>query len=248
MNTERRSVKQLRPRKPSIMVIDDDSDVRDSFSVILEDHCDLLLAASGEEALAQLRDRNDINMIFLDYKLPRMNGLDFLKALHQYKINVPVVMVTGRGTRDIAVKAFQYEVEDYITKPFRVRDIQNAVVKVIEKSRPHKTTLTRAKTFINKNVHKKMSTLEIANSLGAQYRDLVQQMKADTGMTIVGFKNARRIELAKKYLRENDWKLESVSTAVGFRRQNYFSYVFRKIAGLTPSAYRKQFRKYPLKT
>lgn len=247
MHTDQTGLKQLGMRRPTIMVVDDDADVRESFSVILVDNYNIFTAASGEEALAKLRGRNDINMVFLDYKLPKMNGLDFLKALQQYKIHVPVVMVTGRGTREIAVKAFQYDVQDYITKPFRVRDIQNIVFRVIEKGKPRKTPLTRAKEFIHKNVSIKMSTMEIANSVGTQYRELVRQLKADTGMTIVRYKNVKRIELAKKYLRQNDWKIEDVATAVGFRRQNYFSYLFREIVGLTPSAYRKQHRKYALK-
>ena len=247
MDTKQPSIRQFSSRRPTIMVVDDDADVRESFSVILEDNYNLFMAASGEEALAQLRGRDDINMIFLDYKLPQMSGLDFLKVLQQDKINVPVVMVTGRGTRDIAVKAFQYEVEDYITKPFRVRDILNIVVKIVEKSRPQKIPLSKTKEFINKNVSTKMSTQEIAHSVGKQYRQLVRQLKADTGLSIVGFKNKRRIELAKKYLRENDWKIEDIATAVGFRRQNYFSHVFRRMVGLTPSAYRKQYRKYSLK-
>ena len=229
------------------MVVDDEPEVRESFSVILEDNYNLTMAESGEEALAQLRFRSDIHMIFLDYKLPGMNGLEFLKALQQYKISIPVVMVTGRGTRETAVKAFQYDVKDYITKPFRVRDIQDIVVKVLDKSKPQRTSLLLAKDFIDESIDQAFPTQKIAYSTGTRYRQLVHEFKAETGMTIIGYRNARRIKRAKKYLRETDWNIRDVGIAVGFKRQNYFSYVFRKMEGLTPSAYRNQFRKFSLK-
>lgn len=232
----------MRFTKPTIMVVDDESEIRDSFAIILEDKCNLAMAESGEEALATLRNRTDIHMVFLDYRLPGMNGLEFLEALQQHRIHIPVVMVTGRGTREIAARAFQFEAEDYITKPFRVKEIQDTVDRVLRRNRKRRTPLVVAKQLIEKNMNKTLTTQEIAHSSGSGYRKLVNQFKVQTGMTIVKFRNARRVELAKKYLRENDWSMEDIASAVGFNRQNYFSYVFRELAGSTPTAYRKQFR------
>lgn len=242
MDTLERTGDRLERARPTIMVVDDELAVRESFAAILEDDYDLAMAESGEEALAELRTRNDINMVFLDYKLPGIDGLEFLKALQQHRISVPVVMVTGRGTREIAAKAFQYEVEDYITKPFRVEDIQEVVVKVLRKMQNQRTPLMSAKELIDTCVDRNLSTKEVANSVGIRYRRLVRQFKAETGTTIVGFKNVKRIEYAKKYLREKDWSIKDVATALGFRGQNYFSYVFRKIVGMTPTAYRNLYR------
>ena len=232
----------MRSVKPTVMVVDDEPEIRDSFAVILEDKYNLAMAESGEEALAKLQSCRDIHLVFLDYKLPGMDGLEFLEALQRYRIRVPVVMVTGRGTRDIAAKAFQFEAEDYITKPFRVKDIQDTVDKVLRKDRESRTPLVMAKQLIERNLNRPLSTQEIAHLSGIGYRKLVNQFKAQTGMTIVGFRNAKRIEITKKYLREKDWHMEDIATAVGFKRQNHFSYVFRKLTDMTPTAYRKQFR------
>ena len=232
----------MRAEKATIMVVDDEPEVRESFAVILEDDYNLSMAGTGEEALAALRRRKDIDMIFLDYKLPGMDGLGFLKALQRFKISVPVVMVTGRGTRDVAAGAFHYEVEEYITKPFRVNDIQQAAARVLRKSKRERTPLAVARELIDASVDRRLPTKAIAKSVGVRHRRLVGQFKAKTGMTIVGFKNARRIKQAKKHLRETDWSMEDVAAAVGFKKQSYFSYVFRRIEGMTPTAYRQKYR------
>jgi len=233
---------QFSLRKPTILVVDDEPEVRDSFSVILEDRYNLTMAENGEEALFTLRKRSDIQLVFLDYKLPGISGLDVLKTLRQNGIRIPVVMVTGRGTRDTAAEALQFEIEDYITKPFRVKEIEDTVTKILKKKLPKQTPVTRAKHIINKGLYLSMSTQDIAHISGTGYRKLLRQFKVETGKTITGFINVRRIELAKKHLREKEWSIGEISIAVGFKRQNYFSYVFRKIVGVTPSVYRKQHR------
>lgn len=242
MNMLGRHVQQSDSIRPNILVVDDEPEIRDSLALILEDRYDLTMAESGEEALSKLRTHNDIKMVFLDYKLPGMSGLDFLRALQQDSIRVPVVMVTGRGTRDIAAQAYQFQVEDYIIKPFRVKEIEDTVMKILKKDLPKRTPVARAKQIINKGINQPVSTQRIAKLAGIGYRQLAREFKARTGMTIIEYKNSRRIERAKKYLREKDWNIEEVATAVGFKRQNYFSYLFRKLVGMTPTEYRKKHR------
>lgn len=242
MNSLPGAFSQVGTRKPTIMVVDDEQEVRESFSVILEDRYNLAMAETGEEALSTLRHRSDIQLVFLDYKLPGMSGLDVLKLLRQNGIRTPVVMVTGRGTRDTASEALQFQIEDYITKPFRVKEIEDAVVKVLREKQKGPTPVAKVKSIIDKNLNRTVSTKHIADVAGSRYRPLLHQFKEDTGMTIAHFVNVKRIELAKKYLKEKDWNIEDIAAKVGFRRQNYFSHVFRKIVGVTPSAYRSRYR------
>ena len=242
MNSLAQTYESPEGSKPIIMVVDDEQEVRESFSVILEDRYDLAMVESGEEALSALQNRSDIRLVFLDYKLPGMSGLDVLKVLRQSGIRTPVVMVTGRGTRDTAEEALQFDIEDYITKPFRIKEIEDAVGKILKTTSRYKTAVLKAKQIIDNCLNSPVSTQRIASISGLEYRQLLHQFKAETGMTLKGFINVRRIELAKTYLREKDWNIENISAMVGFKRQNYFSYVFRKIVGITPSAYRNLYR------
>ena len=244
MNSTIHTLEPLVGHRPTIMIVDDEPEVRDSFTIILEDRYDLAMAETGEEALSALQDRTDIRMVFLDYKLPGISGLDVLRTLRQKGIRVPVVMVTGKGTRDTAAEAFHFEVEDYITKPFRVKEIEDAVSKILSRKRTEQTPLTQAKQIINTNLHHPPSTRSIARVSGMKYRKLLRQFKQESGTTITGFINARRIEQAKQYLRDKDWSIAEVGAAVGFKRQNYFTLVFQKFTGLSPSAYRKRYRNF----
>jgi PAS domain S-box-containing protein len=78
-------------------------------------HLRLVVVASGVEALARLRART-YDLVLLDYRLPDLSGIEVLRSLHQEKIRVPVVMVTGQGDEEIAAQAFKLGAADYIVK------------------------------------------------------------------------------------------------------------------------------------
>jgi len=78
-------------------------------------HLQLDVVASGGEALARLRARA-YDLVLLDYRLPDLSGVEVLRSIHQERIRVPVVMVTGQGDEEIAAQAFKLGAADYIVK------------------------------------------------------------------------------------------------------------------------------------
>lgn len=78
---------------------------------------DVLLAGDGAEALA-LFQQNEVDVIFSDWNMPNMNGLEFLQAVRATNKSVPFIMVTTEGTRDKVASAIQHGVNDYLVKPF----------------------------------------------------------------------------------------------------------------------------------
>jgi two-component system nitrogen regulation response regulator NtrX len=103
--------------KPRILIIDDESAIRDSFKMILEyEGYEVLTAATGEEGIAQ-SEREAPDLIFLDVKMPGMDGLEVLQRLRHLVEVTPVVVISGHGTVSTAVEATKLGAFDFIEKP-----------------------------------------------------------------------------------------------------------------------------------
>ena len=87
------------------------------------DDYDLVLAETAEEALKILDRRADIGLLFLDYQLPGMNGLEVMERFRKKGYDIPVVVVTGKGSEEVAARFSEYQVFRYIIKPFSPRQI-----------------------------------------------------------------------------------------------------------------------------
>lgn len=87
---------------------------------------------SGRDALDLIEKDTPVHMILLDLKLPDMDGLDVMKALQDLNFTAPVIMITGHGSVNIAVKAMQMGASDFLIKPFDVEKMYKAVEKAMD--------------------------------------------------------------------------------------------------------------------
>jgi two-component system, NtrC family, nitrogen regulation response regulator NtrX len=103
--------------KQRILVIDDDAAIRDSMRMILEyEGFDCLLAPTAQEGLAAI-EKQTPDIVFLDIKMPGMDGLEALAKIKQIDGTLPVVMISGHGTTSTVVEAMKAGAVDFIDKP-----------------------------------------------------------------------------------------------------------------------------------
>jgi two-component system nitrogen regulation response regulator NtrX len=103
--------------KPRILVIDDEAAIRDSLKMILEyEGYEVLTAPTGEDGIAQT-EREAPDLVFLDVKMPGMDGLEVLQRLRHLVEVTPIVVVSGHGTVSTAVEATKLGAFDFIEKP-----------------------------------------------------------------------------------------------------------------------------------
>ena len=119
-------------KKATVLVVDDENGIRESFKMILKDQYQILLAKTGEEALAIFKD-NPVDVILLDILLPDINGIVLLERLKGMDVNTEIIMVTGVKEIQSAVKAIKLGAYEYIIKPFNVEDIINVIDRALEK-------------------------------------------------------------------------------------------------------------------
>lgn len=103
--------------KPVILVVDDEEGIRETLSEILEDEgYQVITASTGEEAINIFKTESP-DLVFLDIWLPGMDGIETLKEIKNLRREVPVIMISGHGTIEIAIKAIQMGACDFIEKP-----------------------------------------------------------------------------------------------------------------------------------
>ena len=117
--------------KPLILVCDDEEGIRESFKLILSDHYIVKFAHNGIEALETLKTLSP-DVMLLDIKMPKQNGMEILKQIKRLKPKLPVIIVTGYQSVETAQEAVKNGAADYIPKPFESRQILKAVAAALE--------------------------------------------------------------------------------------------------------------------
>lgn len=114
---------------PSILLVDDDIQGLASTRKILElQGYTVQTAVDGREALDQIQSQHqDIGLVITDVRMPRMGGLEFLKAMSVIRKTVPVVLMTAHGRVEEAVWAMKFGAVDFLTKPFKRQALLSAV-------------------------------------------------------------------------------------------------------------------------
>lgn len=100
---------------------------------LLKDQYDIVLAASGQEALEKLRQGN-IDLILLDIAMPEMDGLETFKHMKESSINIPVIFLTASGDEDDVRNAINLGAVNYLRKPFPPKELLNRVAAGLEKT------------------------------------------------------------------------------------------------------------------
>lgn len=110
-----------------VLVVDDEEGIRESLKLILSDHYELILTDSGEQALRLVEGDPAIGLVLMDIKMPRISGLDVLKAMKAKRPDLNVIMVTGYKAVETASEAAHLGASGYIVKPFKSDEILNTV-------------------------------------------------------------------------------------------------------------------------
>jgi len=129
-------------KKATILVIDDEFGVRESFKMVLKDSYNVLLAATGHEAI-DVFTKNSVDLILLDILLPDTDGLQLLERLKAVDPNTEIIMVTAVREIQSAVRAIKLGAYEYIIKPFVVEEVVNIINRALEKR-----TLVKELTYL----------------------------------------------------------------------------------------------------
>jgi two-component system, NtrC family, response regulator AtoC len=117
--------------KHSVLVVDDEVKMQRILEIMLRDmQLDVIRAGHGKEAL-EIIARETIDLIITDMRMPVMDGIELIKALHARGLTTPVILITAFGTIESAVTAMQFGAVDYLLRPFEVETVELAVKRAL---------------------------------------------------------------------------------------------------------------------
>lgn len=246
-----------------VLVVDDEVFVRKG--IVLETDWASLgfeVVAEAENGLQALEAVHKYrpDLIICDIRMPKMSGIEMLKALRKEGDRVHVIFLTAYSEFEYAKEALKLYAFDYILKPFEDGELESAVLrakKEIEERR--EAGLRREETrILDLNVktgdksgyikealnyiashyqENDINVGSIAESLGISEGHLSHLFKKETDYTIMAYITRYRMRAAMKLLSDCRNKVYEVAESVGYKDIAYFSNTFKKIVGMTPSEY-----------
>ena len=117
--------------RPRVLVVDDEASIRDLLSKTLAlAEYEVDVAPDGRSALERMR-MYAYDLLIADLKMPGMDGLTVIREAKRYKVDLPVIIITGFSTESSAIEAVNLGVAGYLTKPFRVPQVLAAAAKAL---------------------------------------------------------------------------------------------------------------------
>lgn len=212
-------------------------------------------AANGEDGLA-LAERLRPELIITDIRMPRMDGVEMMNALRNRGCTAHVLVLTAYSDFTYVRSALKFGADDYLLKPFRNQELENAVqaicLKIAQNAPPPARLVPLPEGEKSAYVQSALqyiaarfgdnglSITAIAEHLNISEGHLSHVFKKETGYTVGNYLTQYRIHMAMQYLRDCRSKVYEVAERVGYRDVNYFGSAFKKLTGMSPSDYQNQ--------
>ena len=245
--------------RPTVLVIDDNTDIRQYERTLLQDEYVVLEAADGKEGLAvALKEVPDL--VICDVMMPVMDGLEFTKQLktNTATSHIPVIMLTAKNLEEHRAEGYEHGADSYITKPFhskvllaRIENLlrQRQLLKHLyqgtketekEISESHledrdKQFLKQLQAIIQKNLSdSEFGVEDMGQQIGLSRVQLYRKVKAMTGSSVVDLLRKARLAKARRLLETRSMSVSEVAYEVGFSAPSYFTKCFKEEYGMLP--------------
>lgn len=234
--------------RKSILVVDDDADVREVIKGALERQYDLLEASRYSEAVKLIR--YPIDLAIIDYLLPDRDGFEVLKTLREADPSLPAIIMTGHSDESLVIKAVRREVADYIKKPIDLAYLRSRLMEIFrsenEDNKPERLEKREGNILDGIAAHieeKYMKDLKLENisrmACMSRFR-FCRLFKKRFGQTFVSYLNSVRLKNAVRLLRDTDFRITEIFYLVGYSNNVHFNRVFKTVYKMSPRDYRRK--------
>ena len=247
-----------------VLIVEDNIELLRLMKRLLQPRYHVITANDGREAL-QLIQTNKVDIVVSDVMMPEMDGYELTDHIKHNEIysHLPVILLTAKTTEDDQQKALLTGADGYITKPFKIRDLQLRIDNLIaNRQRIHTETPTQVeepaddmnpedREFLDRAtqcVHRHISDSDydreaFAADMGTSVSTLYNRLRDLTGKSMANFIRDIRIQEACKIAKnERNTRVSDIAYRVGFRDAKYFATAFKRITGKQPKEYFAELR------
>ena len=253
------------PEKPTVLIVEDNEDMRQFIRYILSDNYNLIEAENGEEGF-EVAKKHLPDVVISDVMMHKTDGFDLCQLL---KTNVatnhiPVILLTAYALDEQKQVGFESGADAYISKPFNVKLLKTRVRKLIENRKKIRESFsnfllneTKQETlgkveqqFItdftqyveNSIANPELNIDEIANALGLSRSNLYRKIKSLTDYSPNELIRTIRVKYAKQLLNSKAKSISEVAYEVGFSSPSYFAKCFKDFYNESPTEYLERIR------
>ena len=254
---------------PTVLIVDDNADIRTYLRSILQGQYRLLEAEDGKRGLELAREQVP-DLIVSDVMMPVMNGLEFCQQVKKDDISshIPVILLTARALEKHQIEGYESGADAYITKPFspelllaRIDNLLHSrhqlkdlwgMKPITEPSvtPPQDSSVTttpiedafisRFKKIVEERLSdSNLSVEDLAADMGLSRVQLYRKVKALTGSSPVDLLRKARLAQAQKLLQETTLSVSEIAYQVGFASPSYFTKCYKDEFGTVPGEARK---------
>ena len=267
---EHKSVESKKEDAPTLLIVEDNADLRELLSTSLSRDYNIVMASNGEEGL---KEAGQIipDMIISDVMMPVMDGLEMVKAIKENKniCHIPIILLSAKSSLDDRIKGLEQGIDDYITKPFsstylktRISSIftqrkalQEAFLEQLgnrrtetdwDPSQPQiqshdEVFMQQVMSFMEEQIDNPELTIDdFANKLLVSRSIFYRKLKSIVGLTPVDFIREIRLKRAAQLIESSSYNFSQIAYMTGFSDPKYFSKCFKKYAGMTPREYKEK--------
>ncbi len=252
-------------KKEEILIVEDNFEIRKFLVRTLSQRFRVLEASNGKEAYKLLEDQSP-DLIISDVLMPEMNGISLTRLVKRNPItsHIPIILLTARTGSVFKREGFENGADDYITKPFnsatllvRINNILKARKALADHIRneiatrpidlnlatPDEQFLKKLVQILDRNLdNSELDAETISMEMGMSHSVVYKKLKALTGFNLVEFVRDYRLQQASEILAKYKFTVSETCFEVGFSDKKYFSQIFKKKFGVSPSEYAKKYQ------
>jgi two-component system nitrogen regulation response regulator NtrX len=183
--------------EPVVLVVDDEEGIRETLSGIFEDEgYSIVTANSGEEALDLLKEHSP-DLVLLDIWLPGIDGIQTLEDIKALRPDLPVIMISGHGNIEIAVKATRSGAYDFLEKPLSLERVL-----LVSKRALERRTLEIENKALRKDLTKKYRLIGASSKMELLREQITMAAQSNSRVLVMGESGSGK-ELVARLLHEN---------------------------------------------
>lgn len=198
------------------------------------------------------------DIVITDIQMPSISGLQIAKYISENYKNVIVILLTAYSKFQYAKEAIEYGVKHYVVKNDLLDELPLILAKIVSENAESENqsdlnnddasiencayVIQNIEKYIEENLDKKLSLTDIAESIHMNKSYISRMFKEKAGENLFDYINKRKIEKAKQLIKNNELRMYEIALNVGMEDTAYFSRVFKKYEGISPSEYQKELR------